>query len=183
MMFLTRWLSCSVTDSQPTSCPHRSVAPDSSSPQAASESVKVAFLPASRKAAGLTAALRVGAGGRMVTNSTKCGDREVALDAPAVTLGVFEGALHFFPQDFGEHGAANGARAWLGDVGCSITASEDSLKRLLDPVRFQREADGVAELYCGAGDRADRIGVVCRHKGRRGTMNGLKKRRGRPTAG
>src|SRR5260370_37424438 len=119
----------------------------------------------------------------MLTNNTECGDGEVTLDAPAVTLGVLEGALHFFPQDFGEDGAANGAGAWLGDVGCPITASEDSLKRLLDPIRFQREAEGVAEHHRGAASRADRIGGVCPHKGRRRTMNRLKKRRRRPQPG
>jgi hypothetical protein len=53
---------------------------------------------------------------------------EVALDAPAVALGMFERALHLFPQNFGEDGASHGARAGLGDVGGPVTAGQHSLQ-------------------------------------------------------
>ena len=73
----------------------------------------------------------------MVMKNTGCSSTEVTLDAPAVTLGVFEGALHLFPQDFGKDRAAHGARTWLGNVGRAVAAREHAVQRLLDPVRFQ----------------------------------------------
>ncbi len=73
----------------------------------------------------------------MVMKNTGCRSTEVSLDAPAVTLGVFEGALHLFPQDFGKDRAAHGARTWLGNVGRAVAARKHAVQRLLDPVRFQ----------------------------------------------
>src|SRR6266480_3907536 len=116
----------------------------------------------------------------MVMKGTDRSSRQVTLDAPAVALGVFERALHLFPQDFRKDRAAHGARTLLSDIGRPVTPREHSLQRLLDPVRFQRKAEGVSQHHRGAENRANRISGVRPGQGRRRTMNGLKKRRGRP---
>ena len=72
----------------------------------------------------------------LVMKGASRAERMSTLDAPAVALGVFEGALHFFAENFGEDGAADGAGAGLGDVGRTVTAGEDALERLLDPICF-----------------------------------------------
>src|SRR5712692_2084983 len=98
---------------------------------------------------------------------------ELTLDAPAVTLGVLEGALHLFPQDFGEDGAADSARARLSNVRRPVAARKNSLQRLLDPVRFQREAERISQHHRSAENRSNRIGGVCPGQRRCRTVNGL----------
>src|SRR6266480_5207240 len=182
-MFLTLWSSRSVTDSHP--------APSSTPPCGPRLKVgrrllrkvqTVAFSAASRKATRLTA-LPLGAEVDRYEKAQIATVREVALDAPAVALGVFERALHLFPQDFRQDGAAHGARTWLSDIGRPVPPGEHSLQRLLDPIRFQRKAESVSQHHRGAENRADRISRVRPGEGRRRTMNGLKKRRGRSKAG
>ncbi len=136
-MFLTFWANCSGTDSQP--------APSSTRPCGSQlwpvagcfgkckSSILSGFSQGNRTDGGIAAR----SGGPIVMKNTGCGSTEVILDAPAVTLGVLEGALHLFPQNFCKDRAAHGARTWLGDVGRAVAASEYSLQRLLDPVRFQ----------------------------------------------
>src|SRR6266481_8091565 len=70
---------------------------------AASESVKVALSAASRKATGRREVARLG---RRSTGDKlcRCVRSGVTLDAPAVTLGVFECALHLFPKNLREDG-------------------------------------------------------------------------------
>src|ERR1700722_5575738 len=65
-----------------------------------------------------------------------------SLPAPAVAFRVFQRALHFFAQHFGEDRAANNAAAGSGDVGSAIAIGEDAMERLLDPISFERKAEG-----------------------------------------
>src|SRR5229473_7267737 len=150
MMFLTFWSSCSVTDSRPASCPHRGVAPRlwlvAGCFGKCKSSIPSGFSQGDRADGGSAAR----SDGPMAINREEMQRSEVTLDAPAVTLGVLKGTLHLFPQNFGEDGAAHSARAWLGDVRRPVTTRQHPLKRLLDPVRFQRKAEGVSQHHRGA---------------------------------
>src|SRR6266446_9395003 len=79
------------------------------------------------------------------------------LDAPAVALGVLERALHLFAEHFRERRARYGAGARFGDVGSAVAAAEDAQQRLLHPVRFQRQPEGVAQHHSDAENRANKI--------------------------
>src|SRR5713101_3082429 len=101
---------------------------------------------------------------------------QVALYAPAIALGMFERALHFFPENFREDRSAYDSGTRFTDVWRTIAASEDAVERLFHPICFEGKAKGIPEHHCRAKHRADRIGGVASGQGRRRAMNGLKKR-------
>src|SRR5258708_4273319 len=73
-----------------------------SRPQAASETVKVAFSAPYRKATGLSEAVGLEVVVRYQRISGACKGDRLRLHAPAISLGVFKRTLHLFPQNFRE---------------------------------------------------------------------------------
>lgn len=132
-MIRTLGLSQTGTDSQPAYEATPPGVPNSASPQAAKENVKVASSASSRKAREHDNL------GGIEENYIRmeCWAEEPALYTPTVPLGVFERSLHLFAEDFGENRAAHGASAGLRDVRCTVATGKNAQKRLLDRVRFQ----------------------------------------------
>src|ERR1700722_3253239 len=77
-------------------------------------------------------------------NSRQNARKDSRLYTPTIALGVLESTLHLLPQHLCKHRSADGARARLGDICCAVSAREDALERLFDPVRFERKSKGIA---------------------------------------
>lgn len=91
---------------------------------------KVAFSVGSRKA-------RFCSSRRQDGGRTAFGRVKGSSDAPAVTLGVLQGALHLVSKHFRESRAGDSAGARLSDIWRAIPTAQDAKQGLLDPVSLQ----------------------------------------------
>src|SRR5437667_1145149 len=91
---------------------------------------------------------------------------EAKLDAPTIAFSVFQGALHFFVQNFHKASSSNAFRASCDQIRRAIATGKDTHDRLFHPIGFQIQAKGVAQHHRGAQNRPNRICRVPARQGR-----------------
>src|SRR5580704_2965040 len=87
---------------------------------------------------------------------------------------MLKGALHLLAKHLCEYRSADAAASQASDVNRAKTAAQNAMERLLDPLRFQVQAEGVAQHHGRAQDRTDGIRRIGPGERGRGAVNGLK---------
>ena len=87
-----------------------------------------------------------------------CKQDNAELNAPAVAFGMLQRSLHFDVENVHKSRRPNRFRASRGEVRSPVARLQNAHDGLFDPVRFERQAKGIAKHHRRAQNGTDRIG-------------------------